>query len=155
MSYVREGGGLFTQRTARENLRLRTHSCRDARVLLPRYPTLEAIADRRVGLLSGGEQQLLAVACVLSVEPRLLLIDEMAMGLSTVAVKQPPALVRDAADQGVAVLLVERHVQDTLRFADRACVLRHGEPVAQGTSEQLTEPLEAPRDSYFDMSSPR
>ncbi|WP_020123964.1 ABC transporter ATP-binding protein [Streptomyces canus] len=154
VSYVREGRGLFTQLTVRENLQLRTHSRRAARDLLPRYPVLEAIADRRVGLLSGGEQQLLAVACALSVEPRLLLIDEMTMGLSPVAVKQLLVLVRDAADRGVAVLFVEQHVQDALQFADRACVLRHGELVAQGTSEQLAEQLEALHDSYFDMSLP-
>jgi branched-chain amino acid transport system ATP-binding protein len=154
VSYVREGRGLFTQLTVRENLQLRTHSRRSARRLLPRYPVLEALADRRVGLLSGGEQQLLAVACALSVEPRILLIDEMTMGLAPVAVKQLLALVREAADQGVAVLFVEQHVQDALRLADRACVLRHGELVAQGTTEQLAEQLEALHDSYFDMSLP-
>ncbi|PSM38962.1 ABC transporter ATP-binding protein [Streptomyces dioscori] len=155
VSYVREGRGLFTQLTVRENLRLRTHSRRAAREILPRYPVLEAMADRRVGLLSGGEQQLLAIACALSVEPRFLLIDEMTMGLAPVAVKQLLTLVREAADRGVGVLFVEQHVQDALQLADRACVLRHGELVAHGTSEQLAEQLEALHDSYFDMSLPR
>lgn len=152
VSYLREGRGLFSQLSVRENLRLRTHSRRDADALLPQYPILEPLADRRAGLLSGGEQQVLALACALSVKPRLLLIDEMTMGLAPIMVKQLSGLVRRAADEGLAVLFVEQHVHAALELADRAYVLRHGEVVLQGSTRDLADRLSELHDSYFDLA---
>jgi branched-chain amino acid transport system ATP-binding protein len=152
VSYLREGRGLFAQLTVRENVRIRTHSRRAADDLLPEYPILEPLADRRAGLLSGGEQQVLALACALSVKPRLLLIDEMTMGLAPVMVKQLMKLVRRAADDGLAVLFVEQHVHAALQLADRAYVLRHGEVVLQGQSSDLRDQLSQLHDSYFDLA---
>jgi branched-chain amino acid transport system ATP-binding protein len=152
ISYLREGRGLFSQLTVRENLFLRTRSRKDADAILPSYPVLEDIADRRVGLLSGGEQQILALACALSVKPRLLLIDEMTMGLAPVVVNQVLARVRKAADDGIAVVFVEQHVQAALQLADRGLVLVHGEVVMRGTSAELRDRLGELHDSYFDLS---
>ena len=152
ISYLREGRGLFSQLTVRENLFLRTRNRRAVDALLPSYPVLEDIADRRVGLLSGGEQQVLALACALSVRPRLLLIDEMTMGLAPVVVNQVLARVRQAADDGIAVVFVEQHVQAALSLADRGIVLRHGEVVMQGSAQDLEGRLGELHDSYFDLS---
>ena len=152
LSYLREGRGLFSQLTVRENLRLRTHSRRSADALLTEYPILEPLADRRAGLLSGGEQQVLALACALSVKPKLLLIDEMTMGLAPIMVTQLVALVRRAADTGLAVLFVEQHIHAALELADRAYVLRHGEVVLQGPSGDLSSRLSELHDSYFDLA---
>jgi branched-chain amino acid transport system ATP-binding protein len=152
VSYLREGRGLFTQLTVQDNLRLRTRSRRTADALLPRYPILAGLADRRVGLLSGGEQQLLALACALAVKPKLLLIDEMTMGLAPVVVSQLMGLVRSAARDGVAVLFVEQHVSAALELSDRAYVLRHGEVVMHGPSSELEDRIGELHDSYFDLA---
>ncbi len=152
VSYLREGRGLFSQLSVRDNLRLRTHSRKAADALLPQYPILQPLADRRAGLLSGGEQQVLALACALSVKPRLLIIDEMTMGLAPIMVTQLMALVRRAADSGVAVLFVEQHVHAALDLADRAYVLRHGEVVMQGPASELGSRLSDLHDSYFDLA---
>jgi branched-chain amino acid transport system ATP-binding protein len=152
VSYLREGRGLFSQLTVRDNLRLRTHSRKAADALLPQYPILEPLADRRAGLLSGGEQQVLGLACALSVKPRLLLIDEMTMGLAPIMVKQLMTLIRRAADTGVGVLFVEQHVHAALDLADRAYVLRHGELVMDGPTEELRSRLGELHDSYFDLA---
>src|SRR5205085_1760016 len=84
-----------------------------------------------------GVQQILALACALSVKPRILLIDEMTMGLAPVVVNQVLARVRKAADDGIAVVFVEQHVQAALSLADRGLVLVHGEVVMRGTSAEL------------------
>jgi branched-chain amino acid transport system ATP-binding protein len=152
ISYLREGRGLFSLLSVRENLCLRTRNRRAVDALLPEYPVLEGLADRRVGLLSGGEQQILALACALSVQPRLLLIDEMTMGLAPVVVNQVLARVRQAAEDGVAVVFVEQHVQAALSLADRGVVLRHGEVVLRGRSQELLDRRGELHDSYFDLS---
>jgi branched-chain amino acid transport system ATP-binding protein len=152
VSYLREGRGLFTQLTVDENLRLRTRSRSAAQATRRQYPLLDALADRRVGLLSGGEQQLLALACALAVQPRILLIDEMTMGLAPIVVSLLLQAVRTAADAGVAVLFVDQHVSAALAFADRALVLRHGEIVLQGRASELSDRLAELQDSYFDLA---
>jgi branched-chain amino acid transport system ATP-binding protein len=154
ISYLREGRGLFTQLTVRENLFLRTRNRRAVEALLPDYPVLAPIADRQVGLLSGGEQQVLALACALCLNPKVLLIDEMTMGLAPIVVTQVLDRVRRAADAGIAVVVVEQHAQAALELADQGLVLRHGEVVMQGTSSELMERLGELHDSYFDLSLP-
>jgi branched-chain amino acid transport system ATP-binding protein len=153
VSYLREGRGLFSQLTVHDNVRLRTRSRGSADALLRRDELLGPLADRRVGLLSGGEQQLLALACALAVRPRLLLIDEMTMGLAPVVVTELLATVRAAAADGVAVLFVEQHVHAALELADRALVLRRGEVVLQGACDDLSQRLDELHDSYFDLAS--
>lgn len=128
---VPDNRALFTQLNPVENLRLAARpkalSVDDA---LDLFPALQKRLKVRAGMLSGGEQQMLAMARALVQGPRVLLIDEMSMGLAPVIVEQLIPIVRHVADEtGAAVLLVEQHVRLALEVADRAVVLVHGDVV--------------------------
>jgi branched-chain amino acid transport system ATP-binding protein len=130
---------LFTQLSPVENLLLAAHR-RRGRVeeVLDLFPALRIRAKVRAGALSGGEQQMVAVGRALVQDPKVLLIDEMSMGLAPTLVEElMPLIRRIAADSGAAVVLVEQHVQLALETADRAVVLVHGTVVAEGPAEQL------------------
>lgn len=138
LGYLPERRGLFSGLTVRENLWLRARSRRRGDTLLDDYPALQRLADRRAGLLSGGEQQILALAAALASQPSVLLIDEMTMGLAPVVVTQLVELVRTAAaERGIAVLVVEQHVKAALDLAQRGYVLQQGEVVMEGAAEEL------------------
>jgi branched-chain amino acid transport system ATP-binding protein len=104
------------------------------------FPELEEHLDKRVGLLSGGQQQMLALGRVLASEPRVLLADELSLGLAPLVVERLLTAVRAAADQGVAVVLVEQHVRQALAIADRVHVLRRGRIVMSGNADDLRAP---------------
>ena len=94
------------------------------------FPELERLKNRRSGLLSGGEQQMLALARAFSSEPKLLLVDELSQGLAPLVVARLlSALSQAKEDWGAAVILVEQNVSDALRVADRGYVLSHGRVV--------------------------
>jgi branched-chain amino acid transport system ATP-binding protein len=114
------------------------------------FPELERMANRRAGLLSGGEQQMLALARVLASRPRLLLIDELSLGLSPVVVARLLTALRQAVDElGSSVLLVEQHVEQALATADRGYVMRRGRIVMEGSSDELRARREVLDASYL------
>lgn len=117
----------------RENLQL----ARGTRDVLPLFPELEALWNRPAGLLSGGEQQMLGLAMVMSRQPRVLLIDELSFGLAPRIVRRLMMAVRQAADEGTAVVIVEQFARLALDVADRAYVLVNGRISSEGTAQEL------------------
>jgi branched-chain amino acid transport system ATP-binding protein len=142
--------GVFHGLTVKENLTLgRRHGVDNARVLAL-FPKLEALMDKRCGLLSGGEQQMLAIAKALVTQPRVLLIDEMSMGLSPIAVQALLPTIRALADDlNVGVVLVEQHIDMALSIADRAVVLHHGRTVLAGPAAELRAQRRTVAAAYF------
>jgi len=151
ISLVPEGRALFFGLTVREHLRLAGgRGGIEKERLFELFPELEKCYGRKAGVLSGGEQQMLAVGRGLISRPRLLLVDEMSLGLAPVIVERMlPVLRTIASEYGSGVLFVEQHVALALDVADRAYVLNHGRVVLEGTAEVLRERRELLRSSYL------
>ncbi|MGZ4760449.1 MAG: ATP-binding cassette domain-containing protein, partial [Acidimicrobiales bacterium] len=130
-----------------ENLRLAGVPTERA---LAAFPQLQKLLGRPAGLLSGGEQQMLTLARALGRSPKILLADELSLGLAPIIVEGLLAAVRTAADeQGVACLLVEQHVRQALEIADRVYVLQRGRVVMSGTSEEIARDIDRVESAYL------
>ena len=151
LAHVPEDRSLFFQLTVRENLRLRTkRGSAELNEALEYFPALDGLMDRRAGLLSGGEQQMLAMARALTVRPKLLMVDEMSLGLAPIIVERLLPILRSIATKsGTGILLVEQHVHLALEVADRAYVLSHGNLVLEGTAAHLRKNSHLLESSYL------
>jgi branched-chain amino acid transport system ATP-binding protein len=141
---VPEGRGLFPAMTVLENLemgafikRAREGKGKNLERIFGMFPVLSKRRNQMAGSLSGGEQQMLAIAKGLMSYPELLLIDEMSSGLSPIMVKQMLQLVKRIRDEGMSILIVEQNVFTALSLADRGYVIENGRIVSQGESVSL------------------
>jgi branched-chain amino acid transport system ATP-binding protein len=147
LALVTEEKSVFMRLTTAENLRLGRGGLDRA---IEIFPQLRDHLSRRAGLLSGGQQQILTLARALAADPRILLADELSLGLAPIIVQQLFEVIRRAADErGVGVLLVEQHVRSALEVADRLYILQRGRCVLQGPADELRKSLGEIERSYL------
>jgi branched-chain amino acid transport system ATP-binding protein len=147
LTFVTEEKSVFMGLSLRDNLVVAGVDPDEA---LKLFPELERRMGVRGGLLSGGEQQMLTLARALARKPRVLLADELSMGLAPLVVKRLLEAVRAAADEtGTAVLLVEQHVRKALKYADRAYVMRRGRIELSGSASELRARIHQIEDQYL------
>ncbi|MBX9932094.1 MAG: ATP-binding cassette domain-containing protein [Methylobacterium sp.] len=151
LALVPEGRQVFPELTVIENIRLGAHGrsgaieAAEVESLLDRFPRLRERSSSRAGLLSGGEQQMLAIARGLMAKPRILLLDEPSLGLAPAMINALYAVVAELRDQGTTILIVDQMAALALTVADRGYVLEQGRVVTSGTAADLAadEALEA------------
>ena len=144
---IPEGRGIFPNLSVRENLKMVTFAGADLRQVEERaFSQFPRLAERRnqiAGTMSGGEQQMLAMARGLAVDPTLLFLDELSMGLAPLIVEELYALVKQIAESGVSILVVEQFARTVLGVADYAAIMLHGRVTSVGQPEDIAPELEA------------
>jgi len=142
MALVPEGRKIFFPLTVEENLRVGAYSAprssveKGIGVVYEKFPVLAERSQSAAGLLSGGEQQMLAFGRALMSQPRLMLLDEPSMGLAPTMVDRVLSSVRTMADEGIGILMVEQNADAGLRIADHVVVLKRGETVWTGSAAE-------------------
>ncbi|MGH8916943.1 MAG: ABC transporter ATP-binding protein [Actinomycetes bacterium] len=147
LAFVTEERSVFMRLTTRQNLGV-SRDC-DVKKATALFRELAPLMSRRAGLLSGGEQQMLTLARALARPTKLLLADELSLGLAPLSVERLINAVRSAADEGMGALLVEQHVHQLLRIADRIYVMRRGHVVFSGTAAEARAQLDEIRAHYL------
>jgi branched-chain amino acid transport system ATP-binding protein len=155
ISHVPEGRMVFTQRTVETNLQIGAFGRKDKKEIrrdmekyYEMFPILAERRNQKAGTLSGGEQQMLAIARGLMKRPKLLFLDEPSMGLAPVLVNQIFKTIRELNKTGLSILLVEQNVKKALKITQRAYVIELGKIVHQGNSCDLLD-SEQIRKSYL------
>ena len=147
MSLVTEERSVLMNLSVSENLRLGRADIARAVEL---FPEIKPLMRRPCGLLSGGEQQMVTLARALARSPRILLADELSLGLAPLVVQRLLEAVRQAADdQGIGVLLVEQHVRQVLKITDRAYVMQRGRVVVDGKADVIVRRMGDIEQSYL------
>jgi branched-chain amino acid transport system ATP-binding protein len=146
IAHCPEGRRVFPQMTVEENLEMgfylrrdAAETARDLEVVLERFPILAERRSQAAGLLSGGEQQVLAIGRALMSRPRLIMFDEPSLGLAPQLVETTFDIVRSIRERGTTVLMVEQNAYAALEMCDRAYLLETGEVVLQGTGASLLD----------------
>jgi branched-chain amino acid transport system ATP-binding protein len=147
ISQVLEGKRLFRRQTVLENLDMGAYSRNDGRQeinkdreeLLERFPILKEKAKVRSGLLSGGQQQILAIARSLMAKPKLLLMDEPAQGLAPLVIKEIAEIIKKLNKSGLTIMVIEHNVRLALGLADKVFILDNGKLVFEGTPASFSE----------------
>lgn len=155
MSHIPQGRQLFPDMTVYENLVLgayrrpriqkRLHMTEDLERVYSIFPVLEERTDQMAGTLSGGEQQMLAIARSMMSRPQLLLLDEPSMGLAPLVVREIFKIIAGLQKQGTTVLIVEQNARAALKIAQRAYVLETGRVILEGTAHELSRNPEVQR----------
>jgi branched-chain amino acid transport system ATP-binding protein len=152
LALVPEGRRLFAGMTVRENLMAGTHALSDAArrsrnlaLVLDLFPILGERQHQLAGTLSGGEQQMCAIGRALMASPRLLMIDEVTLGLAPLVIRTLFGALSELRRQGVTLLTVEQNVPLALEYADRAYVMNGGRIVLEGSTASLRHDPDLPR----------
>ena len=149
LAYIPEERSVFPELSTAANLRVGRV---DNTVVFEHFPELETLQRRAGGLLSGGEQRMLSVGRALARKPRLLLADELSLGLAPLIVDRLAHTIREAADDGLGVLLVEQRVHTALAIADRVYFMSRGEIVLDGAADEVRERVDQIEAGYFHAS---